>query len=86
MLNQCILVGVVAKVKEKDGKKEVTLEINNPDGTVEVLPITIRSNMTHAMEYVKEGTTLGVKASIRNGAKLIILAEKLTFINTNNDE
>lgn len=91
MLNQCILVGQVNQIKDEKDNKVITLEIrknNSKDEEYDYLPIRIGSNLANASEYLKVGSTLGIKARLvcDDAEKITVIAEKLTFINTRTDE
>ena len=103
MLNQVILVGKVNEIIKDKEDVIITLEVkrvNKEPGEEEYqtdyIDVQLSKNISaSALEYVRENTTVGVKARIaqRNivvGKTTIkvhaIIAEKLTFINTKKQE
>ena len=100
MLNQCILVGRLVSdpvlVTEPDGtvKSEVTLAIqrgykNDTTGEYDTdhIKITLWSGIAeNTVQYCKANSTVGVKARLSNEGDIIeVIAEKITFINTEGD-
>lgn len=85
MLNQCILVGKITTMT--NDKKEITITINNPNKSEEILPVVLGDNLAKASEYLSIDTTIGVKARLHNNnGEIEILAEKITFINTKRED
>lgn len=100
MLNQVILVGKVfsevTKVEDsKYNRSSLTLKVEKPEGRFTVINVQMADSVAeYAKEYLKLGTTVGVKARLENeledetlsdGTKLpklnmIVVAEKMTFI------
>lgn len=102
MLNQCILVGRVLSINQEDEKPSITISIARNyknDGEEEYatdeLDIELSDHLhATAMEYIKPGSTLGIKARIAQRVAKVgndeiklnaIVAEKLTFINSKKD-
>lgn len=87
MLNQCILVGKVTDINKEE--KTISIDIKRIR-TEEFDKITcdITSVFSGVDEYLKVGSTVGVKARLVGDANksIVIMAEKITFINTKNDE
>jgi len=83
MLNQVILVGRVEKLDKLAGI--VSIKIKRVDETEsDLIPVSLSDELIeNIVEYISEGSTIGVKASLRiDNNFLRICAEKLTFINT----
>ncbi len=83
MLNQVILVGRVNKLDRNAGI--VSIKIKRTDETEsDLIPVSLSDELIeNIIEYISEGSTIGVKASLRiDNNFLRIYAEKLTFINT----
>lgn len=86
MLNQCILVGKVVEITSHEDNTELIIDIDNPKGDIDTIPVVVDDKLIHAMEYVKVGTTIGIKARIKCDEHVSVIAEKLTFINTKKEE
>lgn len=82
MLNQVILVGRVKKIDKEVGF--VTIDVKRKDETSDLIPVTLSEGLTETVtSYLKEDSTIGVKASIKIEDNFIrIIGEKVTFINT----
>ncbi len=86
MLNQVILVGRVNKLDKLTGI--VSIDIKRPNKKdSDVIPVTLTDGlMESVLEYLTEGSTVGVKASLNIDNNILrIVGEKVTFINTKND-
>ena len=86
MLNQVILVGRVNKLDKFAGI--VSIDIKRPNGKdTDLIPVTLNEGLIDSvMEYLSEGSTVGVKASLNIDNNILrIIGEKVTFINTNNE-
>ena len=86
MLNQVILVGRVHKLEKLAGI--VSIDIKRPNGKEsDVIPVTLNEGlMDSVLEYLSEGSTIGVKASLKIDNNILrIIGEKVTFINTKNE-
>ena len=82
MLNQVILVGRVTSIDKNTGIMKIEVvrkDVNQSD----LIPITLGDELAESsFEYLKEDSTVGVKASINiDGGFLRIIGEKVTFIN-----
>ena len=99
MLNQVILVGKVNEIIKDKEDVIITLEVkrvNKEPGEEEYqtdfIDVQLSKNLSvSVLEYIRENTTVGVKARIEQrdlamGKTIIkthaIIAEKITFINT----
>lgn len=85
MLNQVILVGRVKKIDKLAGI--ITVNVERKDEKVtDLIPITLSEGLIETtVEYLREGSTIGVKASINIDDNFLrIIGEKVTFINTKN--
>jgi single-stranded DNA-binding protein len=83
MLNQVILVGRVERLDKLSGI--VAIKIKRTDELEsDVIPVNLNEGlMESVMEYLSEGSTIGVKASLKiDNNTLRIIGEKLTFINS----
>jgi len=83
MLNQVILVGRVNKIDKLSGI--VSIDIRRPnEKDTDLIPITLNEGLIESvLEYLTEGSTIGVKASLQIDNNILrIVGEKLTFINT----
>lgn len=86
MLNQVILVGRVKKLDKLAGI--VTVEIKRPnEKDSDAIPVSLTEGlMNSVLEYLKEGATIGVKASLNIDNNILrIIGDKVTFINTKNE-
>jgi len=86
MLNQVILVGRVNKIDKLAGI--VSIDIKRPnEKESDRIPVTLNEGLIESvLEYLKEGSTIGVKASLNIDNNILrIVGEKLTFINANNE-
>ncbi|AUD63444.1 hypothetical protein BK010_07495 [Tenericutes bacterium MO-XQ] len=86
MLNQVILVGRVNKLDKLAGI--VTINIKRPnEKDSDLIPVSLTDGlMDNVLEYLKEGATIGVKASLNIDKNILrIVGEKVTFINTKNE-
>ena len=86
MLNQVILVGRVNKLDKFAGIVSIDIKLPNGNDT-DLIPITLNEGLIDSvMEYLSEGSTIGVKASLNIENNILrIIGEKVTFINTNNE-
>ncbi|MBU1094439.1 MAG: hypothetical protein KKH01_08260 [Firmicutes bacterium] len=83
MLNQVILVGRVERLDKLSGI--VAIKIKRTDELEsDVIPVNLNEGlMESVMEYLSEGSTIGVKASLKIDKNILrIIGEKLTFINS----
>lgn len=83
MLNQVILVGRVERLDKLAGI--VAIKIKRTDELEsDVIPVNLNEGlMESVMEYLSEGSTIGVKASLKIDSNILrIVGEKLTFINS----
>jgi hypothetical protein len=83
MLNQVILVGRVERLDKLAGI--VAIKIKRTDELEsDVIPVNLNEGlMESVMEYLSEGSTIGVKASLKIDNNILrIIGEKLTFINS----
>ncbi len=83
MLNQVILVGRVERLDKLAGI--VAIKIKRTDELKsDVIPVNLNEGlMESVMEYLSEGSTIGVKASLKIDNNILrIIGEKLTFINS----
>jgi hypothetical protein len=83
MLNQVILVGRVNKLDKLAGI--VSIDIKRPNEMdSDLIPVTLTDGlMESVLEYLTEGSTIGVKASLNiDNSILRIVGDKVTFINT----
>lgn len=86
MLNQVILVGRVNKLDKLAGI--VFIDIKRPnEKDSDLIPVNLTNGlMANVLEYLKEGATIGVKASLNIDNNILrIVGDKVTFINTNNE-
>jgi single-stranded DNA-binding protein len=86
MLNQVILVGRVNKLDKLAGI--VTINIKRPnEEDLDIIPVSLTEGlMNSVLEYLKEGATIGVKASLNIDNNILrIVGDKVTFINTKNE-
>jgi len=82
MLNQVILVGRVNTLDKLAGI--VTIDITRPnEKETDLIPVNLTEGiMENVMEYLSEGSTIGVKASLHIDDNILrIIGEKVTFIN-----
>ena len=101
MLNQCILVGKVTEISEDKATITLCINRNYKEPgddyyKEDEIDIELSSHLKEtALQYVSVGATLGVKARIAQRVANVgdteikmhaIVAEKLTFINSNKDE
>lgn len=85
MLNQVILVGRVKKLDKLAGI--VTINIKRPnEEDSDLIPVSLTDGLMESVqEYLKEGVTLGVKASLNIDNNILrIVGDKVTFINPKN--
>lgn len=86
MLNQVILVGRVNKLDKLAGI--VTIDIKRPkEEDSDLIPVSLTEGLMNSiLEYLKEGATIGVKASLNIDNNILrIVGDKVTFINTKNE-
>jgi len=83
MLNQVILVGRVERLDKLAGIVEIKIK-RTDDLDSDVIPVNLYEGlMESVMEYLSEGSTIGVKASLKIDNNILrIVGEKLTFINS----
>lgn len=82
MLNQVVLVGRVKKLDKLAGIVSVDIKRQNEKDS-DLIPVTLNEGiMENVIEYLSEGSTIGVKASLQiDNNALRIVGEKVTFIN-----
>jgi len=86
VLNQVIIVGRVNKLDKLAGI--VTINIKRPnEEDSDLIPVSLTDClMESVLEYLKEGATIGVKASLNIDNNILrIVGDKVTFINTKNE-
>jgi hypothetical protein len=85
MLNQVILVGRVNTLDKQAGIVSINIKRPNEKDS-DLVPVTLTEGiMDNVIEYLTEGSTIGVKASINIDNNILrIVGEKVTFINTKN--
>lgn len=83
MLNQVILVGRVNRIDKLAGIVSIDIKRPNEKDT-DLIPISLNEGLIESvLEYLSEGSTIGVKASLQIDNNILrIVGEKLTFINT----
>lgn len=82
MLNQVILVGRVNQLDKLAGI--VSIDIKRPNQKdSDLIPVILSDAiMESVLEYLSEGSTIGVKASLQIDNNILrIVGEKVTFIN-----
>ncbi|MDD3130179.1 MAG: hypothetical protein PHW21_07410 [Candidatus Izemoplasmatales bacterium] len=86
MLNQVILVGRVNKLDKLAGIVSIDIKRQNCKES-DLIPVSIVEGlMDNVLEYLKEGATIGVKASLNIDNNILrIVGDKVTFINTKNE-
>jgi len=85
MLNQVILVGRVEEINRNEARITLRIERVSKHGKdYDFVPVLLNENLAEStFEYIKEGSTLGAKASLYvEDGFVTVIAEKLTFINT----
>jgi single-stranded DNA-binding protein len=85
MLNQVILVGKVVEIENNEPRVTIRVDRTNQINREEdLIPIKLtRALAESSFEYIREGTTLGIKASLEVAEGIVsVVADKLTFINT----
>ncbi len=76
MLNQAILVGTVEELKEES----IKLLVSRRDDGEDIIEVNIGTLLTHK-EYLKVGSTVGVKARlVVEENQIKVISEKMTFI------
>lgn len=95
MLNQIVLVGrMTSDLKIKEDKANITLAIprnyKNKDGEYETdfIPCELMGKIAESTaEYCKKGDLIGIRGRIESeNKKVIIKAEKITFLSTKSHE
>ena len=97
MINQVMLVGRIANNINKDDGNitvAVTRSFKNENGEYETdfIDVAIRGTIAKTTtEYCKKGDIIGVKGSIRseiidNEKKIILVAERITFLSSKNED
>lgn len=86
MLNQVILVGRVNKLDKLAGIVTIAIKRLNEEDS-DLIPVSLTEGlMNSVLEYLKEGATIGVKASLSIDNNILrIVGDKVTFINTKNE-
>lgn len=86
MLNQVILVSRVNRIDKLAGI--VSIDIRRPnEKDSDLIPVTLGEElMESVLKYLKEGSTIGIKASLNIDYNILrIIGEKVTFINNKNE-
>ena len=96
MLNQLVLVGRIAKLPNEKNKESVIITLavprsfKNKDDEYEVdtLPCSLFGNVGSAtLEYCKVGDMVGIKGRLAiKKDKIVIVAEKVTFLSSTSKE
>ena len=102
MLNQVILVGEIVEqptlTKTANGisNSNIVLAVrrvyknsDTGDYDVDKIPVTLwRGLAENTVMYCRKGSTIGISAKLKtdSNGKLIVVAEKITFINTKEEE
>lgn len=97
-MNQCILVGKVFKIDNRDKKSSIMLEVrrlsednNNSQESDNIEIILSEGIKKEAFKYIVTGATVGIKGRIASKIVAVgnatystnqIIAEKITFINS----
>lgn len=83
MLNQVILVGRVNKIDRLLGIVSIEIKRAN-DEKSDLIPVTLNEGLlVSVLEYLIEGSTIGVKASLNIDNNILrIIGKKVTLINT----
>lgn len=86
MLNQVILVGRVNKLDKLTGIVTIAIKRLNEENS-DLIPLSLTEGlMNSVLVYLKEGATIGVKASLTIDNNILrIVGDKVTFINTKNE-
>lgn len=93
MLNNLVIVGHLSEMREENENKcIITLEVQrtfkNKNGEYEndfIECILLNSFARYASEYFEKGNVIGVKGRLQclKGERLEVVAEKLTFLQSN---
>ena len=100
MLNQCILVGRLVEdpvIKEVNGMPKTIVKLTIVRGyknattgeyDSDEIPVTLWNGIAEStVQYCKADSTVGIKARLKvTDGVLEVIAEKVTFINTKQDE
>lgn len=98
MLNNIVLVGRLTsdpEINKVDGKKVsvITLAVQrnfkNENGEYEndFIPVKLWNGIAeNTLEYVHKGDVIGIKGRLQMSNKLEIIAEKVTFLSSNNKQ
>lgn len=99
-MNQCILVGKVIKISDRDKESRMTIVVGrlteddnilNKSDNIEI--ILSEGIKKEAIKYIATGATVGIKGRVASKTIAIanatyatneIIAEKITFINSGN--
>lgn len=90
MMNQIVLVGRIAKIREEENNTIITLAIHrnykNADGEYEIDFIDCQlfgEVAKTTIEYCQSGDMVGIKGRLQvNNKKMIVVADRLTFLTT----
>lgn len=96
MLNQIVFVGRLTDIKEnkEEKKAKVTLAIprnyknENGEYDTDYIPCELNGVIaTNTIEYCKKGDLIGIKGRIESeNKKIVIKAEKVTFLSSKSSE
>ena len=86
MLNQVILIGRVNRIDRLAGIVSIDIKRANGEES-DLIPVILGEGLKDSvLEYLKEGSTIGVNASLNIDNNILrIIGEKVTFINSKNE-
>ena len=90
MLNSVMLVGrLVEEIQDNEIKLAVNRSLKNEEGIYEtdIIPVEVWGGiLENAKNYLRKGDTVGIRGRIETrDDKIVVLAEKMTFLTSNKE-
>ena len=88
-MNNVILVGRITSFEGNEVTVSVTRNYKNEDGIYmsDLIPIWLSANIGEKMkDFCKIGDVIGVKGRLENRGKVVVMADKVSFISAKKSE
>lgn len=88
-MNNVILVGRITSFEGNEVTVSITRNYKNEDGIYmsDSIPVWLSANIGEKMkEFCKIGDVIGVKGRLENRGKVVVMADKVSFISAKKSE
>lgn len=88
-MNNVILVGRITSFEGNEVTISITRNYKNEDGIYmsDLIPIWLSANIGEKMkEFCEIGDVIGVKGRLENRGKVVVMADKVSFISSKKSE